>query len=49
MNLILKEKLYINHAVMHWIWFVHLIQNKTNTVFIEEKIVLKGFVVNEKS
>ena len=24
---------------------VHLIQNKTNTIFIEERIVLKGFVV----
>ena len=36
-----EKKLCVNLAATHYISLAHLIQNKTNTVFIEEETVSK--------
>ena len=43
-NRILKENLFMNLGATQQIQLLHLIQNKTSTAFVEEKIALKCFL-----
>ena len=43
-NRILKENLFMNLGATQQIQLLHLIQNKTSTAFVEEKIALKRFL-----
>ena len=48
-NPILREKLSMNLQDTHWVQFIHLIRQKTSTMYIEEKTVSNIFVKNKKS
>ena len=43
-NLIQRKKLSVNFQGVPGVQYVHLMIQKTNTIFIEERIVLKSFV-----